>query len=384
MVLLAETNFVADPMRWVTALLVLGGVGLYIAARFGTHALVGRGTPAGQRERSIAGGIALGHWAPTVAVSALALIAGRIDIAVGVAFGVSVAALLLALGMTVLLVPSEPLPATRRAWSYVLPAGLLIVVAGFGAALNLIHAIMLAVLGVCVLGIWRSLRDHPATLGDVLASAEAGDLPPESTPTTLDYATPGEPRPRQFPWRILQWALAMGLALLAARAVMLGVLRADASSNWLRAAILVVGGISPLLVLPLLATGTDLAQRNRSGEACSACVGLALLNLLGLLPLLIVGWIVRTIAIDGLGKPGYVSVRAGLFQPASEWFMRIPSMPLPMAVWRIDAVVLTIVGFALLPAALGKWRLGRIEAIALIAGYTAYLAVSAFLTVAGR
>ena len=101
----------------------------------------------------------------------------------------------------------------------------------------------------------------------------------------------------------------------------------------------------------------------------------------GLVPLLIVAWAVRTVFVVGMPKSGYASTRQGVFQPATDWFMRLPSLPLPLTVWRIDAIVITVVGFALLPAALGKWRLGRMEAVALIAGYAGYLAVSAFLTV---
>lgn len=399
-----------DPVRFAVVLLAIGGAGLYVAARFATHALIGRAAGGASRERS-AGGIALGHWLPTVAVCAMALIAGRADLAIAVVFAVSVAALLLALGMTVFLVPSEPLPPTRRVWPFLLPAGLLVVVAGFGSALNLIHALMLAVLGVCVLGVWRSLNDESAGLDRVLNAAEAGSESDASPPatgtiptTTLVMPTtpgadpaalagaagpaaatsPGTPTHPWFSWRALQWSLSAVLAFFAGWLVVRGTLIADVSSHWLRPTILIAGAVSPLLVLPLLAVGTDLAQRNQSGEACSACVGLALLNLLGLLPLLIVGWAVRCVLTDGLPAAGYASVRAGVLQPASAWFMRLPSLPLPLTTWRIDAIVITVVGFALLPAALGRWRLGRIEAVALIAGYAAYLAVSALLSVTSR
>ncbi|QOV92240.1 hypothetical protein [Humisphaera borealis] len=367
-------------MRWVAMLLSLGGVGLYIAARFGTHALIGRGSGPAERARPAAGGIALGHWAPTVAVSMTALFAGRADLAIAVAFAVSVAALLLALGMTVFLVPSEPLPTSRRVWPFLLPAGLLIVVAGFGSALNLIHAVMLAVLGVCVLGLWRSLREEQGSIEQVLTAAEGGELAPP-VGAAESAAGPKSRWQSLVSWRVLQWALSVGLAMFAGWTVVRGTLIADAASPWLRAGILVAGAISPLLVLPLLAIGTDLAQKNQSGEACSACVGLALLNLLGLVPLLIVAWAIRSVVVTGLPKAAYASTRQGLFQPATDWFMRLPSLPLPLTVWRIDAIVITVVGFALLPAALGKWRLGRMEAVALIAGYAGYLAVSAFLTV---
>jgi hypothetical protein len=41
--------------------------------------------------------------------------------------------------------------------------------------------------------------------------------------------------------------------------------------------------------------------------------------------------------------------------------------------WRIDTVVLIVVGVLLLPVSIGKWRLGREEGMVLLAGYFFYL-----------
>ena len=389
MQLLAEIlQEAGDPARLPMVMLALGGLGLYIAARVGTHALVGPRGFGG----AAAGAIALGHWVPTAAVALTAVVAGPADVALGVTFATSVAAVSLAVGMTVFLVPSEPLPASRRAWPFLLPAALLVVVAGFGGALNLIHALMLAGLGLAVLGVWRgTAADDPAAAGDLLAAVHgtgpqaAGGRAADAAPA---YEVAGDPpRPDHArAWRMLQWALAAGLAVVAARAAVVGTIRTDATSLYLRAGILAAGAVSPLLVLPLLAVGTDLAQRNRSGEACSACVGLALLNQLVLLPLVVVSWIAQSLWQTGWPRGGsdYGSARAAWYQPLSDAFMKVPSVPLPLSAWRIDSVVLVVLGFALLPAALGKWRLGRLEAVALIVGYAAYLAASAFLAVRTR
>jgi hypothetical protein len=40
-----------------------------------------------------------------------------------------------------------------------------------------------------------------------------------------------------------------------------------------------------------------------------------------------------------------------------------------------------VVGFALLPAALGRWFIGRLESAGLILGYAAYLAATAAINV---
>ena len=57
-------------------------------------------------------------------------------------------------------------------------------------------------------------------------------------------------------------------------------------------------------------------------------------------------------------------------------------MPYPLTVWRIDTVLVLVLGFALLPLALGRWSLGRTEAGGLIVAYAVYLAV--VMALAGR
>jgi Ca2+/Na+ antiporter len=52
-----------------------------------------------------------------------------------------------------------------------------------------------------------------------------------------------------------------------------------------------------------------------------------------------------------------------------------------LATWRIDAVMLSVLGLAMIPIALGRWEVRRWEAIGLVAGYALYLAVSAAVSV---
>ena len=124
------------------------------------------------------------------------------------------------------------------------------------------------------------------------------------------------------------------------------------------------GGIYALMALSyyviLSATGIlNFAQ----GEwmMLAAVFGVVLLNLCLLLPGLILGWYLRQ----------------RLVSPAQD-----PSgLPLPMAVWRVDMVVLVVLGMMLAPVALGHWRLGKIEGMALIVGYAAYLIAATALGV---
>jgi Ca2+/Na+ antiporter len=51
----------------------------------------------------------------------------------------------------------------------------------------------------------------------------------------------------------------------------------------------------------------------------------------------------------------------------------------PMAVWRVDTVVLILLALLLLPVGMGRWTLGRREGAGLIIGYAAYLVLTAMM-----
>ena len=88
---------------------------------------------------------------------------------------------------------------------------------------------------------------------------------------------------------------------------------------------------------------------------------MTLLNLCLLLPVLAIAWRVRRMLAPWATEP--------------EW------LPFPMAAWRLDAVLILIVGAVLLPVALGRWKLGRTEGVVLVVVYAAYLGASSVLGV---
>ena len=377
--LLAQAMVESDsgPLAWLMSPTVLllagGGVGLYLAARAGTAALIGRGGFGAARS----GTVALGQWVPIATVAVVALLLGRPDIALGVTFASSVAALSLAIGMITFLVPDEPIPATRRGWSFVLPAALLAMLAGFGGGLNPLHAILIGGLGLTVWSVWSAAAREEGDVAQLL-----GELKP------ADAASP----PVWRSWRVLLGGGAVVVTAGAAWGVVEGTILADQTLP-IRATLLAAGAISPLLTLPLLAAGTEMAQRNRSGEACSACVGVALLNLLALLPMLVLLWWAR-LAMKGLAWPAVPfpplpspssssamsrGVLSQGWDVAAHYLRALPSLPMPIIVWRIDTVILTVLGFALIPAAMGLWRIRRLEAMALVLAYAAYLGWTAYL-----
>ena len=53
-----------------------------------------------------------------------------------------------------------------------------------------------------------------------------------------------------------------------------------------------------------------------------------------------------------------------------------PSVAMPLRLWRGDTVMLCVAGLLILPAALGRWRLGRLEGGALIVLYVAYVGLA--------
>jgi Ca2+/Na+ antiporter len=124
-----------------------------------------------------------------------------------------------------------------------------------------------------------------------------------------------------------------------------------------------------LLVLPTLGTASSVAQKGYPGRAVSALVGTVLLNLCLLLPIVIFLW-----------YPATHGWQLNFKDAANQW-NSANAIPYDMTTWRIETVLLVVLGFALGPISMGRWALGRIESSVLILGYAAYivlLAVFAF------
>lgn len=370
--------------------LALGAAGIYLATRFGALSLLG---PRGL-ERSGAGRVALAHWIPTVAISVVAILRGRSDLAIGIVFATAVAALSLAVGMICLLSPGESTPPTRRVWPFLVPAALLVLLAGFSGSIKFVHALMLGGFGLTVWLVWQAAaRESAVNEADELVAAvhdkhaaDAAMLPdatgPESATPTIGAEGAVSAAPSDWsPFRIVKVVVSLIIICVAGWLLVDGTLSAEGSSPIFRITLMAAGVISPLITLPLLAAGTDMAQHSRGGHAISACIGISLLNLLALLPALVILWWIK-VAWAGGAWP----VAAIIFPQGTGGFgklvmiaRRLPSLPMPLMVWRVDTVVLAILGVMLLPAAIGNWRVRRLEAIVLVLIYAGYLSVTAFM-----
>ena len=353
------------------ALMLGAAVAVYVAGRAAADATAG-GRPAS------GGRLAVGHWVPVAVVTVVAAMAGQFAVAVGLVFATAVGCLSLGLGTLAVVAPhavAAPV-AARRTWPLLVPAALLTLLAGFHRDVPWVAAVALAVEGACVLAVWRDRR---------------ADAPPADPPAPVPGWVP--------PWlRPVQLLLAVGLAIIGAYLAMAGLTGAASANEAATPGLLTATFLAPLVVLPILGTGADLAHRGAAaaGEAASALVGVALLDACLGLPLAVAAAVGRARlaaalsadpAIARAWRPwlGMVAPVVGTgasTRPVPTVAVGVSAaVPFPLAVWRVDVVVLTVLAVAVTPVALGRWPIGRRQGVALLAGYVAYL----FLTLwAGR
>ena len=305
-----------------------GGVALYVAARSAADALGG-----GQPMR--AARLAIGNWMPIVVVAVAAVLVNQPAAAIGVVFATSVASLTLGLGTISIMAGSAssaaepPSQGMKSSWPMILPTALLVFLAGFRGQLTILHAIVLAIQGIIVFTVCR----------EAISSASL-------------------PASKYRPLRTIQFILAVALAGIGAWCALHAMEQASHASEAASPALLAATFLSPLLLLPLLGSGIDLAQRGSAEVAADACVGMMLLNLCVLLPILIV--------------VSYASGHLKFLTPVGR-------LQLPLVVWRVDVVALIVLGLFLLPVGLGRWKLSRMQGLGLIGGYAAYLGLSLLL-----
>jgi Ca2+/Na+ antiporter len=318
--------------------LIIGAVLLYAASRASVDAIAEVGASPGKR--------AVGHFFPIAAAAILATLMREGGLALSIIFSTSVAALSLVLGSIVLVSPEVATPPTvRRLWPFVLPAALLTLLAGFAGRLTWIHAIVLLAEGAVLLLAWTELSRREA-------SAE-----PQNRPA-----------PAHLLLRNVNLVICLGLSGLGGAAAILGAVQVSQHLPALTAQTTVVAVLAPLLVAPMLVAGAAIPQQQRSWITTTTAVGLALLNLCLLLPATILLWYLIHARNFDLG------VKLGL---RTDPLPTSPPLIFTMITWRVDNVVLILLGFMLVPVALGRWRLGRAEGITLVGLYVVYILMEA-------
>jgi len=304
---------------------------LYLASRAAVAAMArADGSDPGRR--------ALGQWLPIAAAAIAAALMKQADVAVSIVFGTSVALLSLVVGMVLYLAPMQSLPVSRRVWPFVLPSALLTLIAGFSGRLTWWHAIMFLALGGAILPVWLDSPDEPNA---------QGDSPPARN------------------WAGVLIGGALMASIIGGVLAVMGTVASTQYPRVLTAVAMAAAILSPLLALPTLGTATALAQRGHAGRALSAIVGTVILNLCVLLPMVIF--------LSYAGLWFNVTNTGGAHLAFDAGHIAGRAAPYPMIAWRIETVLLVVLGFALVPVSMGKWMLGRMESSLLVLGYAAYL-----------
>jgi Ca2+/Na+ antiporter len=312
---------------WTAAMLLLAAVGLYGGCRAVLDVL----TPGGPSGGS-AGRRAVGQCVPIAAVALAAMAAHQAALAVVILFSTSVALLTLVLGLATVFahgprpdgqrnVPASP-GRTRRTWMLVLPAALLVLVAGLRSQLAWPAATAIAILGIAILAAWREANQpgwkHAKDDGAHYAPAVAG-------------------------LRALQVILGLAVCGVGAWMMLKAAVAVGDQTERLGPGTFAAVVLCPLLVLPVLGTAVSAAQHG--AEIVTPLVGTVLLNICLLLPVC-------------------VAVSYATWQSA---------VPFPPGVWRLENMLLVVVGLFLVVAAMRWWALRRAEGMLLVAGYFAYL-----------
>jgi Ca2+/Na+ antiporter len=286
------------------------------------------------------------QWLPICASTLVATAMGQVGVAIGLVFGSAVACLSLVMGLSSCFGGLRELPPNSRLWSLVLPAALLVLLMGFHGSFTFAHGLMLLLMGATFLAVW--LERPGIVVGPPLASPTEAPAPP-TAPVGATVA-------------------AIMLAGLGAWLAIRGTVSTGEHSRMLPADLLAATVLSPLLLLPALGSATTVAQRGQMGQVITALCGTVLLNLCLLLPI-----VIFADGIHGLLTHPHVSEVTALVGAAAK------TTPFPVVTWRVDTVVLVVLGFAMMPVAAGRWLPDRFESVLLIAAYIAYLFVKAIV-----
>jgi Ca2+/Na+ antiporter len=312
--------------------LLVGVILLYAAARTTMDALA-TGASAGAR--------AIGHWIPIAVAAIIATLVGRRDLALAIIFSTSVASVSLVLGAIILVNPNiDSSPSLKRLWAFTLPTAMLPFLAGLSGKLTWANGLMMLIEGTILLFVWMELEQPLAET-------------PKPAIRTFD---------KHYPIPAIDWikelniALYLAVATVASAAAVWGAWQMSQKMPRFWGNITVSALLSPILSVPMLVSATSQKLRDRAGIAVTGAIGVVFLNLCLLLPFVI--WSI------------YLPLGAAVNDKAR-------GLVFSIITWRVDAVVLVVLAFILLPIALGRWKPGRAEGATLIGLYALYVLMEA-------
>jgi Ca2+/Na+ antiporter len=215
--------------------------------------------------------------------------------------------------------------------------------AGFSAHLTWYHALMLLALGGAIFLVWQEAPEEPES------STEA--LPPPNIAGAL-------------------MLVAIVLAVCGSYFAVAGTIGSGLNARMMPPGTVAATVLSALLVLPTLGTASLVAQRGHPGRAITALVGAVLLNLCLLLPIVILLWYPLSTTPFSF---------ANLRELKFAWNGSAHSLPYDIVAWRIETVIVVVLGLALIPVSMGRLMIGRFESALLVIGYTIYVLATAVL-----
>ncbi len=292
-------------------IMAIGAVMLYVSSRFAAQVLGGTM------------GRAVGHFIPIIFTAMIAAAAGHDSLAINLLFAATVMIVTLVIGVSILSAPMSAARFRPRTWSLFLPVAALAWMAGALAVIDTRVAVSLFCVGALIA--WSSA-------------------------TGAHSGAQSSPRLR---WWMLILLLSVVVAVFGAAAANFASQIVLSYGRSLTEGILASTIIAPLLVLPVLGSASESAISDGSCDhAVSVCVSTALLNLC-------------------FGLPAIAAVRF-----AREKLLKTGAsiaFPIPYGIWRLDSMVLVVVGLLLLPIGLGRWTPSRLEGLLLIIIYVMYL-----------
>jgi Ca2+/Na+ antiporter len=367
----------ASPHMAALMLLSIAAAGWYIASRTAADALAGAAAAPGRR--------AVGHAIPVLAVAMMGVLIGRADLAIGVIFATSVAALTLVLGIVIVSANHTLATSSRRLWGFVLPVALISLLIGFSSAIGWVQALMLLLEGVFLLLLWNDPRSPVA-----VATQEPAPVEP----------LVADPSARSMALRLTQLFFALSAAAIASWAGLVWARQVSGQLGIPGFGLVAALMLAPALVLSMIGSGSHAASEGHFDHAAAQLVGFVLINLCAILPLMAMLWITRPMwhgaiqqayasAVDRQNAPAAPLIRphapatTSTSRPASDdaaaQDAEPGALPYPISVWRVDTVLLIAIGLLLLPVALNRWTLARSEGIGLIAAYVMYMVLTTLM-----
>lgn len=359
----------ADPTQTALLLCVAAAVAWYIASYAAADA-------ARAASGSITLGIVVGGALPVTIAAVAAALGGMTQAALSLAVGAAVAAVTLVFGLvSTTRTVKAGLPertgtggtggkgGRRVDLAMLLPVAVTLLLAGFAGYISAYQALLFLAEGVIVA--WMLTR------GRAEAEEEA------------------EADPKVKPARTPAWATGVQLimaAVLSAAAAGLAFAATDAAGGFfgqrvdaLFASVL----FAAVLLLPLIGIGTVAAADGNRLAVQRGLVMLAAILLTTCLPAVVLIAGVQEAREMVSAEVTDLAIQAAGGESAPVWrqlIERPPGMALPLRIWRVDAVLLCVVGLLFLPAAAGRFRVGRIEGVGLIMAYAIYLVLSVLMS----